>query len=679
VSALRAMAAALDDAALEGLAPRGLVRRALADVAAGRAAVISESEAAAELAVDGETVRLTSAGPGTGGCSCPAPGVCRHRLAGLILLRVPAEAAEPQAEAAPEAESVDWAAVVAAFTPERLARYAGKAGWAEALAEPETLAAAEVRRERGALHVRLGAEAPVVFLATGGLEAALTQAPQRRRKAHVARAALAARHALGIIEALPAEAPEAADARPAALMADARTLAAVRDLVVRMYRAALAFAPVGLEEEARRLALTGRVEALPRLSAALRRLAGQMGALRRREAEADPEALLAGMAEVFALAVALDAAPVGPEARLLAGVARQDYEPAGDLVVYGLGAQQWSTPGGAHGVTAYFHEPATGRTLSLSQARPDCKDPTFTPHQAFRHHPLLGSTLEKLCAARVDVADALVSATGRLSSSQKVRARATPWRPDRAAIRGWPCVAADWLELETYLAARESGRLAGPPSVETPVVLEFTRYAPLRFDELTQTLIWPVADRQDRWIGLTLPYEGHWRGRIESLERLAQKRLFWAILALAQREGDRIELRPYALWGERQFLLDFNPESRPDGMLSRGLIDRLRAQLGATRSGPAGFAPTTTATDRLADRAWTTLVRRAEAGRSGSAEAFASKARDLAREFDAAGLAPLARPFAALDRSPQGEAACLRAAWAVLSLKSARVRLAWMG
>jgi hypothetical protein len=54
---------------------------------------------------------------------------------------------------------------------------------------------------------------------------------------------------------------------------------------------------------------------------------------------------------------------------------------------------------------------------------------------------------------------------------------------------------------------------------------------------------------------------------------------------------------------------------------------------------------------------------------------------DLQRldRVNAAGLAPLARPFAALDRSPRDEAACLRAAWAVLALKSARVRLAWMG
>lgn len=686
MSALRAMAAALDDAALEGLAPRGLVRRALADVAAGRARVVSESAEAGEFSVDGETVRLTAAGPAAGGCTCPAPGVCRHRIAGLILLRRPAEPvgsepAEAEAEASSRDEEtppVDWGAVVAAFTPERLAKYAGKAGWAEVLADPDVLAAAAVRGERGALHVRWSGEPPVIFLATGGLEAALTQAPARRQKVHVARAALAARLALGVPDAIPTGQTVETPAARVTPAPDAKTLEAVRDLLVRMFRAALAFAPVGLEEEAQRLALTGRVEALPRLSAALRGLAGQMGALRRREAEGDPEALLAGMAELYALTIAIESGLDGPDAHLLTGVARQDYEPVGDLTIYGLGAQQWATAGGAHGVTAYFHEPATGRLLTLSQARPDHKDVSFTAHTAFHQQAVLGSTLERLCTARVELADALASASGRLSNSQKVRARPLPWKPDRAAIRGWSCVASDWLDLEAHLVGRDGGRLAAAPPGETPVVLEFARYAPLRFDERSQTLIWPVADREDRWIGLTLPYEGHWRRRIEALERLAQKRLFWAILALAQVEGDCVELRPYALWGDRQFLLDFQSEPRFDGKFDGGLVERLRAQLGASRTGPATFSPTMSATDRLADRAWTTLVRRAEAGRAGSAEAFAGASREVEQAFDAAGLAPLARPFAAIAAAPGDDAACLRAAWAILCLKSTRVRLAWM-
>lgn len=677
-SPLRVMAAALDEAALEALAPKGLVRRAGADVAAGKARVLAETAEIAEVSVDGETVRVSAAGPRQAGCTCPAPGVCRHRLGAFILLRDSAGASSP-ATASADPPSVDWSVLATRFTAERLARFAGKAAWRSVLAATDQARTAEVVPLADKLQVRLGpGDEPVVFLADGELDSALTKAPEKTRKAHVALAALAVRYALGLpdLEAAPAS-PEAA-ASPPAQGFSAESLANVRDLLGRVHRAGLAFAPLALEGELRRQAVAGRVEALPRLAGLLRAMAGSLAAIRRREADADPDGLLALAAETAALVAALEHAT--PDTRqALAGVVRQDYAPLGEVSLYGLGARAWETASGAHGLTAYFHDPVGDRQFRLTQARPDRTDFSFTAERAIDGAMVWGSSIRSLSAGAVDLSDALASASGRLSTAQATRARTSAWMPNREAIRDWPCAAEDWTVLEDRLRNAFSPALTAPRIDDIPVVLLHARFASLRFDELTQSLIWPLADRAGRWVGLSLAYEGVERSRIETLERLVQAEpFFWAVLAMAEPVADRIELRPYALWGKNQRLLDF---PQPDGAWkartkATDLLGRLKVLGGGRFDGPAGFVPSLSATDRVIDDAWSFLMRRAELGRSDATDAATAEA--LAERLDRVGLAPLARQFRRAAQAAFTDDAALAIAWSITSTRRSRLRLAWM-
>ncbi|MBI5942553.1 MAG: hypothetical protein HY859_19275 [Caulobacterales bacterium] len=679
------MAAALDDVALEALAPKGLVRRAGADVAAGKAAILTEADDGADLTVDGESVRLTASGPKDSRCSCPAPGVCRHRLAALIFLRDAqdgaSEADQPD-ESAAQPEAVDWSILAASFTEDRLARFAGKAGWRQTFDERSRAQSAEVLQLAGTLQVRLGdGDEPVIFLASGGLEAALTKAPEKVRKARVTLAALAVRHALGRQDLIIAEAAVAEASTLAA--ADPQTLAAIRDLLRRLYRAALAFAPLALEDEARRLAVAGRVEALPRLRALLRTIAGGVAAIRRREADADPETLLAQLGEAYALCVALGtlAEPAARDA--VTGVVRHRYDPMGDRTLFGVGARLWETPGGALGVTAYFHDPENDRDFRLTQARADRTDVFFSPQAAFQL-PIWGVPMAKLAVATVALRDGAASASGRLSTGQATSATASPWIPKPEALRNWRCAADDWQVLEDRLRETFSPGLVRPRIDDTAVVLIQSRFAPLRFDELTQSLIWPIADTHGRWVGLTLPYEGVERARIEALERQANTTPFWAILAVAEPADGRIELRPYALWGGKPVLLDFggDPGRRraEPARLQTGptLLDRLKALRGQAPTGPVAFQAATSATDHVLDNAWTLLLRRAELGQGQSTDAFRTEAAALADRLDAVGLSPLGRQFRTLSLSQSLEDASLAASWAVTTARRGRMRLPWM-
>jgi hypothetical protein len=592
MSAVRAMARALDDAALEALASRGLVRRAAADVAAGRASVLAEDAASATVRVEGETARILAKGPRAGACSCPAPGVCRHRLAALILLREagPGDAADDERALTPACPAADPAAPAVA----------------------------------------------------------------RARK-------------------VPSEA-----APP-----DPAVLAAVREGLERAYRTALAFAPQALESDIRRLAVAGRVEALPRLAAALRRLAGAFAPLRARRAEADPETVLTLIAETYALTVALTSPTDAASLQRLAGQVRQDYAPLEDVTLTGLGAKLWTSPAGGRGVTAYFQAEGRDEAFTVTHARGDQNDVGFDPARAFRQAPVWGSTLERLCAAQGRLSGGRGSASGRLSPSFGSLGAAAAWTPSPEAVQDWDCVHADWAGLEAWLRPRLAGSLVAPAPWETPVVLAFSGAAPARFDALGQTLIWPLADRQGRWIGLTLPHEGAERRRIAALEGLlGSGRSFWAVLATAQADEGGIALRPYGLWGEDQRLLDF-PEAPRGGAMApadeSALMARFRAAPPAGPGEPRGLIERRPHADRLIDRGWALVLRGADGGGGAAvSDALVPEARSLASQFAAAGLSPLARPFAAAAETPRAAGAWIRAAWAVVSARRLRARLPWM-
>jgi hypothetical protein len=689
-SPLREMALALDDAALESLASKGLVRRASADVAAGRASLETEESGAAEVRVDGETAQVLADGPSVGRCSCPAPGVCRHRLAALILLResatrgasgdVDTVAGLGVAPEPPPLPPVDWTGVMATITPDLMAQFAGRAGWREALGELERAQAAEVTPLAATLRVRLAPQAePVVFLATGGLDSAFTKTAGRRRKVLVVAAALAARRAFGL--AVGAALPADSTIVKAETVADAQTLETVREALCRAYGAALAFAPAALEAEIRRLALAGRVEAMPRLAASLRRLAAGFDPLRRRGSDADPDAMLELMAETYALTIALEAPIEASERAALIGQVREDYGPIGDLELFGLGAKLWETASGARGVTAYFYEPRLGEAFTLTQARADRSDIGFDPTTAFHHAPVWGWPMARLCAGDVRLSGASASASRRLSTSQNISADLHSWTPSVGSVRRWDCAASDWLALERRLQTILAGRLTAPAPAETPVILIITHYAPVRFDDLAQTLIWPLADRAGRWIGLTLPFEGVERDRIAVLERLTARERCWAVLATAAVSQGGIDLRPYALWGQSLHLLDFQPAldlyAKPASDLTKTL-QRLKAGVGLATSGPQQRAGRRAYSDRLIDGGWDLLLRRAESGRSLPPIAFASDCRQMANAFARAGLLSLAKSFSAVAEPTAAVDAVLRAAWTIASARRRRARLPWM-
>src|ERR1041384_4679072 len=133
---LRRLVTALDAAALEALASKGLLRRAQKDLERGLEIHTSgETESTLRLRVGEFEVTLPESGPVSALCSCPAAGVCQHILAAVLFLQKPASGGLP--EEAPEVgvavPGVSPDQELMAFTAEQLERWAGKAAFKSGL------------------------------------------------------------------------------------------------------------------------------------------------------------------------------------------------------------------------------------------------------------------------------------------------------------------------------------------------------------------------------------------------------------------------------------------------------------------------------------------------------------------------------------------------------------------
>jgi hypothetical protein len=678
--------ARIDDATLEAMTSKGIVRRARADAVNVR----FESSGADEIVatIEGATVRLDDKGLAKARCSCPAATICRHKIA--VVLALQTQAGEQQA--APAVET-DWPARLSTFDRQTLQNAVGKAGLREAI---RLLALAEATTvEAGRLSIkvvlRLNAEQiEVAIPVQGDFTSVVSSLPERRRPACHAAAILAARRHFGH-EAIEIDEAEAV-ADQTDFVPDTPLLTAMQDAVRRAYSHGFAVPSRALEERLMLLAVSSRAEAMPRVSACLRRIAEGLEQRRSRNVNHDPVELLCEIAFAHALLHAVSQTKDSERLRRLAGAVRAEYEPIGDVDLIGLGATLFETIAGAVGVTGYFVEPATGRRFTASLARGTTHDTRFDPRAAYRTQPVWGQTLGGLSSTTFRLSGAQASSTGRLSLSQTSRAEAIqPFRPSREGITAWAgdrngpladLAQMSWPILAEHLARCFAPSLDRPPLSAQPVVLLPSRIAPLAFDDLTQRLRWPLMDPSGGWISLTLDHDDEGRGlgarRIAALEAAigdgGNKRPF-AIVAIARPEGGKMTLEPIARGGETQTTLDFPDRSAPR---ATHVVSRIIA---GVRKSVAQFAPPPPAdvsvrqTSQLLQTGVDALIGFAEAGLHGSAQQ--RLLAPLAKTYQLASLTPLAQLFLRTIASRESDisSAALAAAQGLFTLQSFTSRL----
>ncbi len=666
-AALRASLAVFDDAALATLANPGLVRRAHRDLAEGRLRLVSTDGSRAEVAADGQIVRIDARGPKAADCACKAITVCRHRIAAVIFLQtLPLAADEAETTAPVPAEPApDPVAILAALDPVALQRWAGKASWRAAL---ELVAnAGAITATATALSIRFaGEDDPVRILRGQGFDGIVSKIAKSRCKAVHAAAVLAARRHFGLGVPEHPAGPDAHDddnAPDCAVPIDGPFLDRV--VAILCDTAALGFnlAPVPLEEALFELSVSSRADSLPRLAAILRGVAAQIRLRRQRSVAFDPDRMM----ELAATGFALTAALRGAEANRLIGLAgkvRRDFSPAPPLTLIGCGGERWTTATGARGVTAWFLDPASGQWLSTTLARGPGQDPNFVPGDAWHTQTLWqAAPLSRLAHARIALTGANLSADGRLSAPAGARAvivekAAAPQANDRNAIRDWRDLRAAFL--------RQAGLGLDAGGVSAPVgLLCPTQVAAFQFDDLAQQLVWPIRDENGRWLALTLDHDERSGATIAALEASVHTGWQGMILAKIRREGDRLAVSPLTLFGAGD-PVDLSLWRRTARLHDRKVRDtfdwwRVRAAKRALSNMPRG------ASDGAIAAAWRALIDCAEAG-PGMARTLQAGLAAHADRLETHGLPTLGRVLRASDQ-PAG---ILRAAYALLIARQQR-------
>ena len=645
MSDLAGAMSAFDEATLVALANAGLYRRAARDLDEGKVRLVSSRGDSAMIEAEGEQVEIDARGPKAARCSCKAPGVCRHRVAAVLLLRRQGSDGPRVAR-----DARDPVALLQAMPIAAVERWAGKAAWRAA--RELARAPAAVTSDGSALVVVIADAEPVRILAGPGLDGIVSKASNARRKPLHAAAVLAAREHFGLESAASPPEEHATPEPPVA--PDRAFLAEVAAAVEEAAAFAFNLAPAPLEEWLFTLSVSSRADALPRLGRLLRVLAAQVRLKRRRAFTFDPDLCLESLGTVHALARALGAvdATTDPERRaLLCGVHRQVYAPVEALTLVGCGAERWRSESGARGVTGVFHEPETGRWLTYAHARAPAQDPAFDPIQAFDRVALWGAPpRHALSSARFPLAGAGVSADGRLSNPAGATARIVT--TDTAAEVDGPGLFGDWAELEARLAGRFGFGLARHVPSDF-AVLAPRRFAAPFFDDLAQELVWPVADADGAWLGLTLAHGEGPDQAIARIERLAAAGWSGKIVVRAAPAGRGVELTPIAVSrGGRWSSLTLDapePRTAQDGRWG-DLWMRLRTRRGRAEGDFARLAggPTLAA---LAD-AWQRLIDAAEAGSVALRPASISTITAGAGRLDRLGLPTVASRLASFARAP---------------------------
>jgi len=508
-----------DDEAWIALANRGLLRRARKDLETLEVRVTAETHDGVEVAVGDRTVRIGVAGPGGADCSCPSAVICQHVItAGLWLASAAPEPAD-RPEAVPAADRLhdDLMAIDAAA----LTSYAGLPGyrWAYQMvadqATPPNVAHDSylaVTFERPALTVRyLG----------GGLDGLVLDQPVSDVARFRVAAVLAWQRAHGLVLP-PPPAPRAQASRESEQsISRSESRARLRVTVSELLRDTVAIGvshlSPAIQERLATAATWAQGVEYHRLALLLRRLADQVDLLLARSALGDDLVLLDEIAVAHALVAALDAAAsAGTEPAALVGRARTAYDPVRSLDLIGLGGRPWRTGSGYHGLTCVFWSPRRQQFLTWTDARPHSL-PGFEPRVRWRQPaPWAGLTTPAASTGcRLTLTHAHVSPGSRISAVESTTAAVAPLGSDEL-ISLLP-VRTSWRELAP---ARVHGLSDPVDPTSRWTVLRPAQALPARWDNVSQTLRYPLLDEDGEALTLHIPWSrlhAHAIGRLELL------------------------------------------------------------------------------------------------------------------------------------------------------------------
>lgn len=537
--ALRAALARADEEYLTGLCNKGTVNRGKKDLAG----------LTPEAQVQGETVVVTAgevqctlrAPLGDSGCSCPAQGMCRHRVTAILWLKGQLDEAESAPPAADLSELLEVPAV-------HLRRAMGSKAF-HALVFRLGREGLPPMEEGSTVRVELPWEGAVVKLLLP-LEYASCTCRSRELCSHKAAALLCwqvkkGRHTL---EELAAQFPQESTRWDLEQVSAAAQ--AVEELTAGLLEAGLSRLSPAAPDSAERLAALCHTAALPRLESGLRILSTLLRRALERSAAFRTEDLLLRLAGLDHLARRLKGERNPARLPELAGTFREEYRPCPPLTLHLLGERRFHADGGYAGTVYYLWEVGQRQWYTYTAARPTFYEGRAQKRPSARDPAPWGldCLMDQLYGCTITLEGGKVSKDRRLSASEESRAAAG------GKVQPWEALPPElcWEDFSALFRAVEPFLLEGAET-DRLVLVRPSACAAREFDGTRQLFRMELLDGEGRVLLLEARYWAEEKELIQVLERLARRleeepERVPAFLGLVRLEGEGLSLYPIEYW-----------------------------------------------------------------------------------------------------------------------------------
>lgn len=537
--ALQTALAQADETYLAGLSSKGLVNRAKKD--------LTKLTPEGEIQGDGVQVRLgdevclLKSPLGDSTCTCPSPGMCRHRIAAILWLKEQTPAGETEAPPAPPPDLSPLLEVPL----ERIKKALGAKAFHQLVFRLGKEGLPEME-ERSV--VRMNWDGQTIKLLTP-LEHSTCTCRSTELCRHKAAALLCyqvKKERVSLSDL--AEAPKKDDRRwdPEQVQAAAQ---AVEGLTAELLEGGLSRLSDAAPDSAQRLSSLCHAANLPRLETGLRTLSTLLERALNRSAAFRTEDLLFRLSELYHLARELEREDADLPA--LAGTFREEYRPCPDLALCLLGEREFHADSGFEGTVFYFWDTRQKHWYTYTNARPTFYESARRrpPHARIPAPWGLNCLMDQLYGVLLTLEDCKATADGRLSSTESAHAVIGPNRKPWEALPPelcWTDFAAMYDELSPHL-------LWGPET-ERLVLLRPARCEARAFDKTAQKFRMLLYDAGGRALPLEVQYRAEEKALVQTLEQLAkeiEKKPGGAFLCLARLAGEDLTLYPveyYAKW-----------------------------------------------------------------------------------------------------------------------------------
>jgi hypothetical protein len=613
---LRNLSAALNDAALEALASKGLLRRAQKDIERGVPVEIEDEENSSLcLKVDQFVVRIPEAGPAIAKCSCPAAGVCQHILAAILFLKRDGALAESDSPLV----AIDVAErELLAITREQLEAWAGKTSFRAAL-ELATHSVADITTDRGVTVHFANMNSRCHYAPGGGLDGIIVSGNAKDERRVAAAAVIAFQKVKGVSWELPKKSMTLEDVSGAP-RTRTDVIEVTQQLLAEMIENGLARISQMTHQRLATLAVSATGVNLPRLALTLRGLSDECALITSRHARSDLGRLLGRMAHVHALCSAIQKGDNSTRPDLI-GWHRTHYDEVGHLDLIGVSVWPWHIASGYHGLTLLLWDTATKRWNSWTESRPLHQQKFFQPVSRYTQPgPWEGAESPRQLARNAfRLMNARRNPLNRLSATGKSRILVAG--PTNIHGAGLP-ITVSWDQLIQSFQSQTSIGLKENNPLDSIVAIRPTTWAQRGYDAVTQVFAWLLLDSQQRPLILSIAFDQFSEPAIKFLESASADSLQNAIvIGRIQRAPHGLTLQPFSIHpvnGEPIHLFldtvkkptaantppaddgpeteeDFDEEAEPvsvsDPVISRVLDEVDDVLLSAAESGVAGLNP----------------------------------------------------------------------------------------